>query len=592
MSYLVLARKYRPQTFDDVVEQSHVTQTLRNAITANRVPHALLFCGPRGTGKTTIARILAKAMNCTNGPTPSPCNSCRSCREITSGHSADVFEIDGASNNSVDQIRELRDNIKYMPTHGGFKIYIIDEVHMLSISAFNALLKTLEEPPAHVMFMFATTEPHKIPLTILSRCQRHDLKRVGIDGIKAHMRAIVDQEKIRVDDQSLFTIATESDGCVRDALSLLDQVISCSDGDVTHESMMHLLGIIDRQVMFDISRAVFAGNVSAILDIIDAIHGRGQDIKKFYTRLISHFRNLLVMKIGRQPDKLTDIPEHEKPWIIDQVKSVPAPFLSQVLDILFKEESVLRFSDQPKLALEMVFIKLLQIKPVLSIDTLIEKLDALKGDLTGGIPEQRVTPVSPAVAAPSAPAPEPPAYHPPAGMAPRHPDIPHPTPGRATHDMATSAVDSQGRRIPPVAMPPNEDTAPTAKPGEPIHISWQHILEILERNHPPIGACLKKSALKKISDQSMELEVSGTNYEINRVRNDKSMVVIRKVFRAYFEKKVDVVILAKPNDDNDYQTKRDQENELRREAKSHPLVEEAIKTLNPKQINIKILQEM
>ena len=593
MSYLVLARKYRPQTFDDVVEQSHVTQTLRNAITANRVPHALLFCGPRGTGKTTIARILAKAMNCADGPTPSPCNTCRSCREITSSHSADVFEIDGASNNSVDQIRELRDNIKYMPTHGAFKIYIIDEVHMLSISAFNALLKTLEEPPTHVLFMFATTEPHKIPLTILSRCQRHDLKRVGIDGIQAHMRSIVNQENIRVDDQSLFTIATESDGCVRDALSLLDQVISCSDGDVTHESMMHLLGIIDRQVMFDISQAVFAGNISAILDIIDAIHERGQDIKKFYARLISHFRNLLVIKIGRQPDKLPDIPEHEKPWISDQIKSVPAPFLSQVLDILFKEESVIRFSDQPKLALEMVFIKLLQIKPVLSIDTLIEKLDALKGDLAGAMPEQRVSPVTPAVAAPSAPAPQAPASHPSADMVPRHPAA-HPTPDPTPHDRATPSPGPQSQRNLSQAPPPNDNAAPdpTAKPGEPIHISWQHILEILERNHPPIGACLKKSALKKISDQSMELEVFGTNYEINRVRNDKSMVVIRKVFRAYFEKKVDVIILARPNDDTDYQTKRDLENELRREAKSHPLVEEAIKTLNPKQINIKILQEM
>ena len=190
MSYLVLARKYRPQTFDEVIEQGHVTRTLSNAISAGRVAHAVLFSGPRGTGKTTVARIFAKSMNCEEGPTPTPCNECRSCREITSGHAVDVYEIDGASNNSVDQVRELRENIKYMPAHSRSKIYIIDEVHMLSISAFNALLKTLEEPPAHVMFIFATTEPQKIPITILSRCQRHDFKRIILESI-SHGESII-----------------------------------------------------------------------------------------------------------------------------------------------------------------------------------------------------------------------------------------------------------------------------------------------------------------------------------------------------------------------------------------------------------------
>ncbi|WP_054701283.1 DNA polymerase III subunit gamma/tau [Desulfosarcina cetonica] len=225
MGYLVLARKYRPQTFDAVVGQQHVTQTLKNAIKAGRVAHAILFSGPRGTGKTTVARILAKAMNCETGPTETPCNHCRSCMDITAGRGVDVFEIDGASNNSVEQVRELRDNSRYMPAHSRFKIYIIDEVHMLSIAAFNALLKTLEEPPAHVMFLFATTEAHKIPITILSRCQRHDLKRIDLAAVVGHMESLCRQESVAISTNNLWRIARESGGSMRDALSLLDQIL-------------------------------------------------------------------------------------------------------------------------------------------------------------------------------------------------------------------------------------------------------------------------------------------------------------------------------------------------------------------------------
>jgi len=242
MSYLVLARKYRPQTFEEVVQQAHVTTTLTNAIAADRVAHAILFAGPRGTGKTTIARILAKAMNCIQGPLPTPCNACQSCTEITAGSSTDVFEIDGASNNSVDQVRELRENIKYMPAQSKFKIYIIDEVHMLSVAAFNALLKTLEEPPEHVLFLFATTEPHKIPITIHSRCQRHDLRRIDAQSLIAHMKMLCHQEDRDMSLESLGVIAREAGGSMRDALSLLDQVISSTSGLVEHEQLLDMLG--------------------------------------------------------------------------------------------------------------------------------------------------------------------------------------------------------------------------------------------------------------------------------------------------------------------------------------------------------------
>jgi len=294
MGYLVLARKYRPQTFSEVIGQEHITRTLTHAISSGRVAHAILFSGPRGTGKTTVARLLAKAMNCEAGPTSTPCNTCRSCREITAGAGTDVFEIDGASNNSVDQIRELRENIKYMPAHSPYKIYIIDEVHMLSIAAFNALLKTLEEPPAHVMFVFATTEPQKIPITILSRCQRYDFRRIGIDSIVAHLKKLCLAEDSRIDDESLWLIAREAAGSMRDALSLLDQVVACSDGIITYEYVLTVLGGIDREIMFAFSDAVLKGDIPVILDMIDEVYGRGLDLKKFYEHVVHHFRNLMI----------------------------------------------------------------------------------------------------------------------------------------------------------------------------------------------------------------------------------------------------------------------------------------------------------
>ncbi len=403
MSYLVLARKYRPQTFEDVVKQDHVTQTLVNAISSGRVAHAILFSGPRGTGKTTIARILAKALNCEKGPTSTPCNVCQSCKEITSGGSVDVFEIDGASNNGVDHIRELRENVKYMPAHSRYKIYIIDEVHMLSTAAFNALLKTLEEPPPHILFLFATTEPHKIPITILSRCQRHDLRRISIEDVSNHMAKLCSKEGINISAESLDIIARESGGSMRDALSLLDQVMVCSsEAEISHEQVLNILGVIDRKIIFDISGALLRGNIIEILDIFNSIYEHGHSIKELYSQLIEHFRNLMVVKIGKKGTKLVDVPAHEINMMAEQIKGVSDIYLSQILDILFKEEVTINYSVQPKLALEMIFVRMFQAKPVLPIDLLIEKIDLLrKGVEEKGInilqsaPPQLVAPQQP-----------------------------------------------------------------------------------------------------------------------------------------------------------------------------------------------------
>jgi DNA polymerase-3 subunit gamma/tau len=388
MSYLVLARKYRPQTFDQVIGQEHITRTLSNAIASSRVSHAILFSGPRGTGKTTVARILAKALNCLKGPVPIPCNVCRSCDEITSSKAVDVFEIDGASNNSVEQVRELRENVKYMPAHSIYKIYIIDEVHMLSTPAFNALLKTLEEPPPHIQFLFATTEPHKIPITILSRCQRHDFKRINRELIEKHTESICRQEGIDIEERCLWLIAREAGGSMRDALSLLDQVMTCTEDRITYENVLDILGIIDRKFIFDISNAALKNDVAELLNCLDSVYDRGHDMKKLYADLLEHFRNLLVIKIGTNVNNLVGFPSHETDLMHDQVKDVSAAYLNQIFDLLFKEEATVKFSANPKMALELAFIRIFQVKPALSIDLLIDSLDRLRQEISGQPPQE------------------------------------------------------------------------------------------------------------------------------------------------------------------------------------------------------------
>jgi len=381
MSYLVLARKYRPATFDEVVEQSHVTQTLINAISSGRVAHAILFAGPRGTGKTTVARILAKALNCIKGPAAIPCNKCKSCKEISQGTGIDVLEIDGASNNGVEQIRELRENVKYMPAYSRYKIYIIDEVHMLTPAAFNALLKTLEEPPPHIIFLFATTEPHKIPITILSRCQRHDLKRINLKSITDHLSKLCKKEKIDVDYESLFTLAREGGGSMRDALSLLDQVLVSCDKSINQKQILEIIGAIDRQYIFELSYALIKGSVSDAINILDTLYDNGNEIKNILKDIIEHFRNLLLVKSAKNIDKLINLPEYEIELMKKQIENISFVFINQIIDILFKQETAVYYSNMPKIALEMAFVKIASIKPAFTIDELIEKIDHLTNEI-------------------------------------------------------------------------------------------------------------------------------------------------------------------------------------------------------------------
>lgn len=376
--YEVLARKYRPQTFSELAGQEHVSRTLQNAIDSGRVAHAFLFTGARGVGKTSTARIMAKTLNCEKGVTHEPCNVCPQCIEITKGTSTDVFEIDGASNNGVDDVRDLRDNIKYLPSHSRYRIIIIDEVHMLSTNAFNALLKTLEEPPEHVKFIFATTEPHKLPVTILSRCQRFDFKRVTLPKIISRLREIANKESVTISDLSLTLIARKGDGSMRDSLTAFDQVLAYCGNSVSDEDVGDLLGTIDRRLLAEVSAAVFGGDTQGVLAGIKQVDLVGYNMRQFCQELIEHFRNLLVIRSVKKPEEILDLTTAELDELQKQSLHVTALDIQRRLTLFIKAESEMAYASFPRLIVEMALLKAALLAPLVPIQELIEKIKALE----------------------------------------------------------------------------------------------------------------------------------------------------------------------------------------------------------------------
>ena len=544
MSYLVLARRYRPQTFEQVVGQDHVTDTLRNAIRADRVAHALLFAGPRGVGKTSVARIMAKAMNCQDGPTPSPCDACQSCKEITEGIALDVFEIDGASNRGINEIRELRDNIKYMPGHSRFKIYIIDEVHMLTAEAFNALLKTLEEPPPHVLFLFATTEAHRIPITILSRCQRHNFKRIGLEDMVRSLGRVCQELSFHIGEESLRLLAREAGGSMRDALSLLDQVMAYSDGEVTENQVLDSLGAIDRKAIFDLSSALLAGNVLGALNLLETLYNDGHDLKRLYREMLDHFRHLLLVKMGQTAPPLVDVPAHETTLMKRQVEAVSLESINQVFAALFKGETGIRLSAQPKLALEALLIKLAQSKHLLSFDEIVHKLDGLTKRLEDrcGRYEQREAPARPKQ------------------------EVLGVSPG--------TELSSEGR-------------APSDDLGE----TWQQLLSIFHQHCQSLVPCLEKAMLSKVAENFLEIRVRGNSFYTARLRDKKSTAAIQKVCNQFFGRKMTIKITeaGDKTSENNHPRESDRTRRLKKEALNHPMVADTLDIFQGKVVDVKLL---
>src|SRR5512138_3098422 len=366
MAYQVIARKYRPQRFKDVVGQEHVTETLSRAIQQKRIAHAYIFCGPRGTGKTTIARIFAKCLNSTNGPTVDFDDNDTRCKEIAEGRSIDVLEIDGASNNGVEQVRELRETCKYAPASSRFKIYIIDEVHMLTTAAFNALLKTLEEPPEHVKFMFATTDPEKVLPTILSRCQRFDLRRIPAALISKHLAEIAKKEKVKIDPAALYAVARGAEGAMRDAESTLDQLISFCGDKIEEADVLSMFGLTAQGQLIELVRAVLAGETETALRHLNELAKNGKDLGRLLSDLLNHFRNLLIYQVSRGDLKLLEISEAEGASLREQSAAADAEALTRIMEVLANAEIRLRDAASKRIMFEVTLLKAIEARKAVS----------------------------------------------------------------------------------------------------------------------------------------------------------------------------------------------------------------------------------
>ncbi len=405
MSYLVLARKWRPQRFEDIVGQGHVTRILRNAISAGRIAHAYLFTGVRGVGKTSAARILAKALNCEKGPTADPCDQCTNCIETREGNSIDVYEIDGASNRGIDEVRQIIENVRYQPAKSRFKIYIIDEVHQVTRDAFNALLKTLEEPPPFVKFILATTEPHRLPETILSRCQRFDFRRIQVREIVERLREIAHKENLQVTDRALLLLAREAEGSMRDAQSLLEQILSYAlpaageekmTGEIDESLLQDILGIAERKTLYDLSEAVIREDAKRCVELVADVVAQGRDVPRLCRELAEHFRNLLVARLNQDQgqetedrglrasvfSQLLDLPDQEIEDLRHQVKDLSVELLMDYFRFMADADQEAARSPYPQFALETALVRLATLPKAMPVAEILERLEILEGKLS------------------------------------------------------------------------------------------------------------------------------------------------------------------------------------------------------------------
>ena len=384
MGYTALYREWRPKTFDDVVGQEHITTTLKNEILNDRIAHAYLFCGTRGTGKTSTAKVMAKALNCLNPHDGEPCNECEMCRKINEGLAIDVTELDAASNNGIDKIRDIIDDTKYPPQEAKYKVYIMDEVHMLSVGAVNAFLKTLEEPPKNVIFILATTDPQKLPITILSRCQRFDFKRINQKEISARLRRITDAQNVECEEKSLDLIARVCDGAMRDALSILDQAIAMGDNKINYTDLVSILGLVTNEYLFDITDAIIERNVEKAMVIVDKLVYSGKDMQLFIKDLIAHFRNLLMAKVTTNPEEVLDMSLENITLIKKQGRKIRVEEIMRAIRILQEAEANSKMSKQSRLYLELSIIKMCKIEYDTSNEVILARMNKLEESLKNG----------------------------------------------------------------------------------------------------------------------------------------------------------------------------------------------------------------
>jgi len=574
MSYKVLALKYRPQIFEDVVGQNPITQALQNAIATKRVAHAYLFAGSRGVGKTSVARILAKALNCQEGPTPHPCGHCSFCQEIKDGISVDVLEIDGASNRGINEIRELRENVKYLPSKNKYKIYIIDEVHMLTTEAFNALLKTLEEPPPHVIFVFATTEPHKIPLTILSRCQRYDFKRIPSSSILDQLKKIASEEGMEVSDPGLHLIARQAQGSMRDAQSLLDQVLSFSGPKVSEAEVIEGLGIIDRKILHETIQSLAEGKGERLLQIVEEVYTFGYDLKEFCGELSQLLRDLLVLKLlpqgPREASGLIDLPEEEIRDLAVQAEKFSREEIHALFRALLAAHEEAARSAFPRLILEMTLTRVARRKPVLSVEEVVEKLQVMEERLlAGGV---TATPAS------SLPA------------------VPPPVKRLAVPE-EVEEEEEEAEEVPEAAAAAEETGGETAGglSGE-TQESWREFVSFAKKKKPPFASLLEQGRPLILEESRLEVGYPKKSFCLERMQETDNLNFLQNLSREFFKRNLQVKVtgvnpaaLPRGPAPESPGEKKNSKREKEEEALNHPLVREAINVFGGRVVEIKNL---
>ncbi len=597
MSYLVLARKYRPQTLEEVFGQEHVTRTLASAIARGRVHHAFLLCGARGVGKTTTARILAKAVCCEKGPTPTPCDACPACDEIRRGQAIDVVELDAASNRGIDEIRVLRESIVYAPARLRRKVVILDEAHMLTKEAFNALLKTLEEPPAHALFIFATTDPQKMPVTILSRCQRYDFRLVPAALIAAHLGEIARKEGLEVEPAALPVVARAAQGSVRDALSLFDQVIAYAGaGVITRASAVEVLGVADRAALLTLAGAVLQRDVAAALGVIEEQVSRGADVPTLSRAITGIWRDLCVVEACKDPAGLVDATAEELEELAGLVRGVAPGLLRQGFEILTRAVDEIARAPLPRFSLELAVIALCQAEPLLPLGDLLERLSSLEGRLGGGgaasgprgpgssVPPARgrpgaavATAAPPALAAPAVPA--------------------TPSAARPPEPVAAAPVSPPARPAPVVApVAPPAAAAPVAAPSPSAQGEggFTAFVQTLVADHPLEFALLADARLVSVADGCVTLAVPG-GFERQQLESQADLV--GKLFARWLGKPQRLVITAadaapagRSLADEEAAKVRAQHDKIREEERTHPSINHAEQVFGAVRRDVKVLE--
>ena len=579
MSYLVLARKHRPQTFSQVVGQRPVVRTLQNALARNRVAHAMLFGGVRGVGKTTLARIMAKAINCASLVDNEPCNQCDSCREITAGSAVDLHEIDGASNRGIQEIRELKENIRFFPSSGRYKIIIIDEVHMLTTEAFNALLKTLEEPPAHVYFMFATTELHKVPITILSRCQRYELRRVPFAELVAFFKELAGRESVSISDRALEMIATEAGGSVRDGLSLLDQIFSFGGETVTDEDVTQVLGLVDRSIFHALAAALLAGDLSQCLVLLDRSYSGGIDLKRFANDLLGFFRAMLVCKNCRQPEDLLDLSDQELAAVRELAAAHSAESIYNYFNLLLQGVEAMQYASRPRLVLEMAFIRAAQAGAVVPVTDLLARLDNVLRGVTPVPPPAAMTPPVAPVPAGSLSTAEPTPLSAPSPIAKTAPET-------VADDEDSSSKQSAAPSVPPERKPADVKV-PLQSSTKEIRRHWEKFIEYVKDRKPWMAQSLSLNVGTREDDGELEIKFAVAS-DCKVLQDAENMKFLTQFAQDFFQKELRLRISvrgggagAAPDDG------QDELQEERRALANDPLVQVASEVFNAQVVGIR-----